>query len=316
MLIELAKQAGADAVKFQAFKAEHIVSDEGFKGLQVGFQSNWKKPVVEVYKDAEFPRAWFSELFEYSKKQGLVFFSAPYDKEAVDIMDNLEIPLFKVGSGDITWHENLSYIASKGKPILLATGASTAKEVEEAVEVVRAARNSSLVLLQCVTNYPSHFEDANLLAMAEYRRRHGVLVGYSDHTPGYIVPLGAVALGACVIEKHFTDDKTRPGPDHPHAMDFEDFKLMVDNVRTLEVALGKPGKEVYPEEHETVVLQRRCIRATMELLEGTVLTQDMLTVLRPAPKDSIPPKHLLELIGKRLKRGLNKGEHFAWEMLN
>jgi sialic acid synthase SpsE len=210
-LIDLAKDCGADAAKFQCFAADKIVSKEGFEGLKSGFQSKWKKPVYEVYRDAEFPREWHEELSRYALKRGIDFLSAPYDKDAVDLLEDIGIPAYKLGSGDITWHEFLGYVARKGKPVILATGASTIAEIDEAMHAIRGEGSEDIVLMQCVTNYPAHFEYANIKAMKAIGEMFDVPVGYSDHTPGIIVPLGAVSLGACIIEKHFTDDKTRQG---------------------------------------------------------------------------------------------------------
>ena len=307
MLIDLAKDCGADAVKFQCFAADKIISKEGFDRLKAGFQSQWKKSVYDTYKSAEFPREWYEELFSYANGKGLHFFSASYDKEAVDIIDKLDIPAFKIGSGDITWHEILRYIARKGKPIILSTGASTISEVDEAVKAIRSEGNKEIVLLQCVTNYPSHFEYANIRAMKRMGEIFGVPVGYSDHTPGMIVPLGAVALGACVIEKHFTDDKTRQGPDHPFSMDGKDFKEMVNGIRILEKALGDSHKDLYEDEKETVILQRRCLRAAKDIPVGSKITGDMIDVLRPSPADSLAPKYLKSILGKKARKNITKG---------
>jgi sialic acid synthase SpsE len=311
MLIDLAKKSGADAVKFQSFKTDKIISREGFEGMRVGFQSKWKKPVYQVYKDAEFPREWHKELFDYAKIKGVHFFSTPYDAEAVDILDKLNTPVFKIGSGDITWHEMIRYIAKKKKPIILGTGASTLVEVEEAIEVIRSEGNDDIVLLQCVTNYPSRLECANIKSMRMMADRFNLLVGYSDHTLGPIVPLGAVALGACIIEKHFTDNNKRIGPDHPFAMDSKHFKEMVDNIRLLEKALGSSTKEVYDDEKETVVLQRRCLRAAKNISKGTMITEDMIDILRPLGKGSLDPKYKDSIIGLKAKTDIRKGHIFS-----
>lgn len=313
MLVELAKECGADAVKFQCFSADKIVSAEGFEGLKCGFQANWDKSVYEVYQDAEFPRQWHEELFGYAQKVGIDFLSSPYDKEAVDILDELGVEVLKIGSGDITWPEILGYIAGKGKPVILGTGASNMEEIDKAVLTIRKAGNDQIVLLQCVTNYPSSFESANIRAMCTMAQKFDVLAGYSDHTPGSIVPLGAVALGACVIEKHFTDDKGRDGPDHPFAMDAKDMKEMVDSIRTLEKALGDGVKELYEEERQTVVLQRRCLRASEDIAKGVVITENMIDVLRPAPKGALYPEYESMVVGKRAKELIKKGAPFTWE---
>lgn len=314
-LIEMVKDCGADAVKFQCFTAEKIVSKEGFEGLKTGFQAKWGKPVYQVYKSAEFPREWYDELFGYANKKDIDFISSPYDKEAVDILDKLGVPVFKIGSGDITWHDILKYIARKGKPVILATGASTIAEIEEAVKVIRTAGNDDIILLQCVTNYPSHFGTANIRAMKAMRELFDVPVGYSDHTPGEIVPLGAISLGACVLEKHFTDDKNREGPDHPFAMDAKEFRKMVSSVRALEKALGSPLKDLYEEEKETVILQRRCLRAACDITKGSRLTDDMIDVLRPAPMNSLYPKYKDIISGRQVKVDIGKGEPFTWEKI-
>jgi len=314
-LIDLAKTCGADAVKFQSFKADKIVSKKGFENLKAGFQTNWKKPVYEVYEDAEFNRNWTKELLNYSKNKGITFFSAPYDKKAVDDLVDAGVSVFKIGSGDITWLEIIEYIAKQGKPIILGTGASTMTEIQNAVDVIHSTGNEQLVILQCVTNYPASFEQANIRAIELLRSKFNTLVGYSDHTPGYIVPMGTVALGGCMVEKHFTDDKNRLGPDHPFAMDGDDFKLMVDNIRTLEKALGKPEKELYPEESDSVILQRRCVRAKNKITADSIITKSVLEFLRPAPKGSFSPGQLDKIIGRKVKVDIEKGkallpEHF------
>lgn len=311
-LVDLATGCGADAVKFQSFKTDKIISKEGFDYLKKGFQAKWKKPVYEIYKNAEFPREWHKEISDYCKKKDITFFSAPYDIEAVDLLDKLNVPVYKIGSGDITWLEMLEYIAKKGKPIILGTGASTLEEIGDAVKTIKSRGNNNIILLQCVTNYPSAFENANIKAITDMKEKFDCLVGCSDHTPGSIVPLGMTALGGCMIEKHFTDDKTREGPDHPFAMDKNDFEVMVKSIRLLEKALGSE-KKIYEEEHEAVVLQRRCLRASMHIKKGAKLTKEMIDVLRPAPKDSIYPKYITILIGKEIKKDVSKGEYFTWK---
>jgi sialic acid synthase SpsE len=311
-LIDLAKWCGADAVKFQCFTADKIVSKEGFENLKVGFQTKWERPVYEVYKGAEFPREWHDELMRYVISKGLHFFSAPYDKEAVDILEEMDVPVYKIGSGDITWLEMVRYIAKKGKPVILATGAATLADIDEAVRTIHKAGNENIILLQCTTNYPSSFDGANLRAMVSMRETFDCLVGMSDHTPGSLVAAGMVALGGCMIEKHFTDDKTRRGPDHPFAMDGPDFKKMVEDIRTMEKVLGSPVKDIYPEERETVILQQRCLRAAFDIKNGTKITHEMITSLRPAPAEALRPKFINAVVGMTVTRDIKKGEHLTW----
>jgi sialic acid synthase SpsE len=311
-LVDLAISVGAEAAKFQSFKAGKIICKEAFRE-KTSFQANWDKSVWEVYQEAEFPREWHLELAEYCNDKGIHFISSPYDKEAVDLLDEIGVPAFKIGSGDITWLEMIKYIAGKGKPVILGTGASTLGEIDEAVKAIYSTGNKDLVLLQCITNYPSPFEQANIRAMVTLKNIYQVPVGYSDHTPGDVVPLGTVALGGCMIEKHFTDDKTRRGPDHPFAMDVTDFKQMVERTRTLEKALGNYHKDLVEAEKETVILQRRSIYAAKDIAAGELITEDMLTVLRPAK--GILPKHFDLIVGRKANCNIKKGEPLTWNKI-
>ncbi len=225
----------------------------------------------------------------------------------------MDVPAFKIGSGDITFLSLLKYIASKGRPIILGTGASSLGEVEEAVHTIRAAGNEDIILLHCVTSYPSAFEDANIRAMVTLRDAFQLPVGYSDHTAGSVVSLGAVALGACMIEKHFTFDKRREGPDHPFAMDVPEMASMVKDIRALELALGSPVKQLTSSETETVVLQRRSLFARVAIPAGTTITSDMVEPLRPAT--GIMPKHIGLVTGRRARADIAQGEPVTWDKL-
>lgn len=318
-LIHLCAEAGADAAKFQNFRASKIVSDQGFKNLggQLSHQSQWKKSVFEVYKDASLPWEWTPTLQRECEASGIEYFSAPYDLDAVDMLDPY-VNLFKIGSGDITWPEMLRKVASKQKPVLLATGASEIVEVERAVEEILKI-NRKLVLMQCNTNYTASFENfrhIHLRVLETYRAKFpDVVLGLSDHTPGHATVLGAVALGARVIEKHFTDDNRREGPDHAFSMTPSSWREMVDRTRELESALGSSRKSVAENEQQTVVVQRRCLRAAEHLKTGTVLRENMLEALRPAPPDAVMPFELTRVIGRKLARDLAQGEHLQWTSL-
>lgn len=320
LLIRLCAQAGANAAKFQNFRAAKIVSDRGSKTLggQLSHQSKWKKSVFEVYKDASLPWEWTGTLKEECDRCGIDYFSAPYDLEAVDMLDPY-VEMFKIGSGDITWPEMLRKIASKGKPVLLATGASDIDEVRRAVDEVLAI-NPNLVLMQCNTNYTAsleNFRHIHLRVLESYKALFpGVVLGLSDHTPGHATVLGAVALGARVIEKHFTDDNRREGPDHPFSMTPTTWREMVDRTRELEYALGSPKKRVAENERDTVVVQRRCLRAARDLQAGVVLTADMVEALRPAPAEAVKPYELEKVVGKKLRQDLSFGEILRWTDLD
>ena len=319
-LIRLAKEAGADAVKFQNFRASKIVSKYGFESLgsQISHHAKWKKPVYEVYKEASIPFDWTVKLKECSDEIGIHYFSSPYDFEAVDMLEP-HVPAYKIGSGEITWPEMILKIAQKGKPVFLATGASDIGDVQRAVRIILAA-NPQLVLMQCNTNYTGslgNFKHIHLNVLKTYRLMFPqVVLGLSDHTPGHTTVLGAVALGARVVEKHFTDDTNREGPDHLFSMTPPAWKEMVKGTRELELALGDGEKRIAENEEKTVILQRRCLRAAQDIKAGRVLSRELIDILRPAEPDGIFPFDIERLLGMRLKRDITAGEHFRWEFVD
>lgn len=315
-LIFLAAEAGADAAKFQHFKAESIVSDHGFRSLggQQSHQAGWKKSVFEVYKDASVSLGWSETLKETCEKAGITFFTSPYSMDLVDHIDPY-VPAYKIGSGDITWVEMIEYIAAKGKPYIIASGASTFDDVQRAVKAA-ILLNGNLCLMQCNTNYTAsldNFKYIQLNVLKVFREMYPSLVlGLSDHTPGYATVLGSVALGAKMIEKHFTDDASREGPDHKFSMDPRTWREMVDRTRELENAIGNGIKKVEENEAQTVILQRRAIRLASNLASGTVLQRRDLEVLRPCPSDGLPPYLINKVVGKTLRHDMKHGEHLKW----
>ena len=319
-LIHLAARAGADAAKFQNFRASRIVSARGFGSLggKLSHQATWKKSVYEVYEDATLPWEWTGVLKAECDAVGIEYFSTPYDFEAVDMLDPY-VSMYKLGSGDITWLEMIRRVACKGKPVLLSTGASDIGEVQRAVQTVQRV-NTQLVLMQCNTNYsasPVNLVHVNLNVLKTYRTVFpDTVLGLSDHTTGDVAVLGAVALGARVVEKHFTDDPTREGPDHRFSMTPETWQSMVERTRDLERALGATAKRVEENERETVVVQRRSLRAARDVRAGTILDREDIDVLRPAPHDAISPLDLDRVIGMRLRIDISAGEHLRWDMLS
>ena len=315
-LIYLAAEAGADAAKFQHFKAETIVSDLGFKAIsdQKSHQTSWKKSVFEVYSDASVSLNWTQTLRDTCTKAGIAFFTSPYSVDIVDYIDQY-VPAYKIGSGDITWVELVQHIAAKQKPYIMASGASTMDDVFRAVHAALKI-NPMLCLMQCNTNYTGSLENfkfIHLNVLKVYRTMFpNMVLGLSDHTPGLATTLGAVSLGARMIEKHFSDDTRRDGPDHKFSMDPASWRDMVLRTRELENALGCGVKQVEDNEKETVVLQRRAIRAKTDLKVGTVLTREHLSVLRPCPVDGLPPYLLNDLIGKKIRHHIKEGEHIQW----
>lgn len=315
-LIFLAARAGADAAKFQHFKAQSIVSDQGFRSLggQQSHQSKWDKPVYEVYQQASVSLDWTAQLKDACDQAGITFFTSPYAFDLVDAVDPF-VPAYKIGSGDITWTEIIEYIAGKGKPFILASGASTMDEVVAAVEAATAI-NPQFALLQCNTNYTASLENFRHIQLNVLRSYAGMfpgmVLGLSDHTLGHATVLGAIALGARIIEKHFTDDSTRPGPDHAFSMNPQSWREMMDRSRELENALGTGIKKVEPNERETVVLQRRALHLTADLAAGQVVRREILEPLRPCPPGAISPDFLQAVVGKRVRHALLSGTHLQW----
>lgn len=315
-LIWKAAEAGADCAKFQHFQADKIVSEVGFSKIdgKVSHQATWDKSVVAIYEQYHTRRDWTPTLIETCEAAKIEFMTTPYDFEAIDTFANI-MNAFKIGSGDLTFHEAVERIARVGKPVLLASGASTMKETIAAVELV-LQHNSQVCLLQCNTNYTGSSENfgyVNLNVLRAFALRWpGMVLGLSDHTPGHSAVLGAVSLGARVIEKHFTDDNSRIGPDHAFALNPLTWRAMVDATRELELALGDGVKRVEVNEQETLVIQRRSLRATCDLPVGTVLTMEHLDALRPCPLDACAPDRVSEVLGQRLGTARKAGEAILW----
>jgi N-acetylneuraminate synthase len=318
-LIELAAEAGADAAKFQNFIAPRIVSRRGFEELggQMAHQSKWAKPVFEVYEDASVPEDWTPLLAARCREVGIDYFTSPYDLETVDAVD-AHVPAFKIGSGDITWLEIVRHIGGKGKPVLLASGASDELDVDRAMAALRE-RTDQIVLMQCNTNYTgdiANLRHVNLSVLARWADRHpDVVLGLSDHTPGHLTVCAAVALGARVFEKHFTDDNHRDGPDHAFAMTPESWRAMVDAANATDIALGDGVKRVEPNEADAAIVQRRALRFARDLPAGHRLGPADLIATRPCPADGIPPHRVGDLLGRDLATAAEADTLVAWEAL-
>jgi len=318
-LIHLAHEAGADAAKFQNFRGPAIVSDYGFSHMnaQVSHQAKWKKSVTQVYDEASVPFDWTPILKEECDKVGITYFSAPYDFDAIDMLDPF-VPAYKIGSGDITWIEACLRMARKGKPVLLATGASTIGDVQRAVDAILPV-NPQLVLMQCNTNYTAadgNFDSIHLNVLKVYHEMWpDLILGLSDHTHGHATVLGAVALGARVVEKHFTDDNHREGPDHAFAMNPTSWAEMVTATRQLERAMGSANKTIAENEHDTAVVQRRCLRAAQDIKAGQTLTREMIDVLRPATPGAIMPYDIELVVGRVARQDIPSGQELRWTQL-
>ncbi len=312
-LIKLAKDSGADAVKFQHHNVSKYVSDHGFRSLggKLSHQKKWKKSIFQVYKDAEVPRKWTETLIKYCKKINITFMSTPYDLDTVNYL-NKYMPAFKIGSGDLAWDDMLLKVASKKKPFFIATGASTIKEVSHAVSLLKKVK-ANFCLMQCNTNYTGsneNFKYINLNVLNTYKKKFpNILLGLSDHTPGHETVLGSIMLGAKVIEKHFTDNTKRQGPDHPFSMDPKSWRLMVDSSRNLEKSIGNGIKRVEKNELQTVILQRRSARVIKKLKKGQKISREDFEYQRPCPKQALTPNQSKKIIGKKIKRNVKIGDY-------
>lgn len=316
-LIELAKDAGADVAKFQNFKAKTIVSKAGFEnlGAQLSHQSSWKKSVFETYEDASVSDEWSQKLKEKCDEIGIEYMTSPYDFASVDWADQY-VNAYKIGSGDITWPSIIEYIAEKGKPVLLATGASSMKDVERAMTVLQQ-KKAEVVLMQCNTNYTAsseNFKYINLNVLKTYRDKYPeVVLGLSDHTFGHSTVLGAFALGARVFEKHFTDDNDRSGPDHKFSMNPKTWREMVDATYELYFAMGDGVKRVEENERDTVNIQRRAFYLQKDMKKGDVIEESSVFPLRPVYEGGVMPYEIERIIGKRLIRDMTMDSCLKWE---
>lgn len=316
LLIRLAKEAGADAAKFQHFQAPKIVSDYGFTHMnaQVSHQARWKKTVTQVYTEASVSWDWTPILKKECDRVGIDFFTSPYDYESIEHV-NAYVPAFKAGSGEIDWIESLEHMASKGKPVLIATGAANIGEIQKAVHAILKI-NKQLCVMQCNTNYtasPENYDHINLNVLRTYAAMFpNVVLGLSDHTHGNSTVLGAVTLGARIIERHFTDDNNREGPDHKFALNLLDWAHMVEETRLLERALGSADKFIAANEQDTQVVQRRCLRAARDIQAGETFTRDMIDVLRPATPGAIKPDQIENIIGTKALHAFKYGQELRW----
>lgn len=317
-LIYKAKEAGSDCAKFQHFKADKIVSDYGFNSInkdKMSHQAGWHKSVAEIYDDYHINREWNDELIKTCKDAGIEFMTTPYDLEAIQSLVS-SVNAIKIGSGDITYSKFLAEVAAFGKPILLATGASDIQEVKDAVDGI-LQRNKKICLMQCNTNYTGdskNFRYVNLNVLRTFSVMYpNMPLGFSDHTPGHAAVLGAIALGARVVEKHFTDDNSRTGPDHHFALTPITWREMVDRSIELELSLGDGVKQIEENERDTVVIQRRAIRLVRDIAAGEKLKLSDIEFLRPCPSDAISPREYKSVIGANLSQNKASGDYLRYD---
>jgi len=312
-LIDAAKDAGADAVKFQTFKVDELVTRKAKKAKYQEQSTSVNETQYDMLKKLELTEDDFRELANYSRKKGIIFLSSPFDKASVDLLQEIGVPAFKIASGEITNFPLLKYIAQKKKPIILSTGMATLGEIEEALRVIRNEGNEKIILLHCTSSYPTKIEDVNLRAICTLRSAFKLPVGLSDHTTGIIVPVAAVALGAVIVEKHFTLNKKMPGPDHKASLEPHELKAMIRAIRGLEKALGNGIKKPTNEEEKIKMVARRGIFARKNIRKGEIIREDMLTTKRPV--EGISAKYFYKILGMKAKEDIMKDEAITWDKL-
>lgn len=294
-LVDVAVSAGADAVKFQTFTAEKLVCKNAEKAAYQKETTNQAESQLEMLKKLELSEEMHNQLIDYCKKKGILFLSTPFDVDSVDYLNELGIEIIKIPSGEITNYPYLRKIGQTGKKVILSTGMSSLEEVREAVEVLKEYGNKDIAVLHCNTEYPTPFTDVNLKAMLTMRDELGVEVGYSDHTMGIEIPIAAVAMGAQIIEKHFTLDKTMEGPDHKASLEPHELKTMINAIRNVENALGTGVKEPSESEQRNIGIVRKSIVARYAIKKGEVFSEENLMTKRPGT--GVSPMRWNEIIG-------------------
>ena len=313
-MIDAAKDAGADAIKFQTFTAEDLVTETAEKAKYQKDMTDGKESQHDMLTRLEFKLADFKKLSKYAERKKILFLSTPFDLKSVDILEECNILAYKVPSGEITNIPLLKYIAEKGKPMIISTGMSNLDEVEYALKAIKEVRDlKDVMLLHCVSNYPASFESINLNAMKTLEQAFGLPVGYSDHTEGITISIAAAALGAKVIEKHFTLDRNLEGPDHKASIEPNELKDMVTAIRQVEIALGDGKKRLMPEELSTRDVARKSIVTSKDIPEGTIITEEMLTMKRPGT--GIESKNLGLIIGRKAKKTIKKDSVVEWNQI-
>lgn len=305
MILE-GKNAGVDAVKFQTFKADNLVSSNAKKADYQMRSTDNKESQQDMLKKLELSFHEFRLLKEYSTELNIDFISTPFDEESIDFLDALNIPFWKIPSGEITNLPYLLKIARTKKPIILSTGMCTIEEIAEALNVFSDYKRNDITLLHCNTEYPTPFQDVNLHAMKTLKDKFQVNVGYSDHTKGIEVPIAAVALGATVIEKHFTLDRNMPGPDHKASLEPGELKEMVKSIRNIEIALGNGEKQPSESEKKNIVVARKSIVANKKIKKGDVITEENITTKRPG--NGISPMEWFKVLGTKASKDFIKDE--------
>ncbi len=304
-LVDVAKDAGVDCIKFQTFKSKNLVSRNAQKA-EYQKDTTGEGKQVDMLKRLELSYDEFWALKKYCDNVGICFLSTPFDFESIDFLNSIDMPFWKIPSGEVTNYPYLVALAKTGKPIVMSTGMCSMDEIKAAIDVLKANGTKEIKLLHCNTEYPTPYEDVNLVAMKTMRDEFGLEVGYSDHTKGIEVPIAAVALGASIIEKHFTLDCNMEGPDHKASLEPDELKRMVSSIRHIEKSLGSGDKTPSPSEIKNKTVARKSIVAKKNITAGDVLTEDNITVKRPG--SGINPMRWNEVLGTRAVRDFEEDE--------
>jgi len=312
--IKAAKEAGADAIKIQTYTADTLTIDCDNDYFKISGGTIWDgRTLYDLYTEAYTPWEWQKELMEYANELGLIFFSTPFDKTAVNFLEELNVPAYKVASFEIMDIPLIEYIASKGKPMIMSTGVASLSDIEEAVQACKRMGNDQIILLKCTSSYPAKIEDVNLNTIPNMKETFGVEVGLSDHTLGITVPVVSIALGAKVIEKHFILDKSIGGPDASFSLEPSEFKQMVDAVRDAETALGKVDYSMTEKKLKSRLLGRSLF-VVQDVKAGEVFTEENVKSIRPG--NGLLPKYLKNILGKVANQNIKRGTPVQWDMLS
>ena len=312
--IRAAKRAGADAVKFQTYSADTITLDCQNEDFKIKQGTVWDgRYLYDLYQEAYTPWEWHRELYDVAKAEGLICFSSPFDKSAVDFLESLGNPIYKIASFEITDVDLIAYAARKGKPMVISTGIATEEDIRLAVDTCRSAGNSDITLLKCTSSYPAPIEEANLCMIADLANRFKVKVGLSDHTLGSIAGITAVSLGACMIEKHFILDRSIGGPDAFFSMNELEFSQMVKDIRTVESAIGQVNYEP-TDKMKAGRAFSRSLYVAENMKKGEVITEINVRSVRPGY--GLHPKYLPEILGKKVNRDIEKGTRFTLDYID
>ena len=307
------KDAGADAVKLQTYTPDTITIDCDNEYFQIKHGTIWDgKNLYDLYKEAYTPWEWHPILKKVADEIGLIFFSSPFDRSAVDFLETMNVPTYKVASLEITDIPLIEYIASKGKPVIISTGIATLSDIAEAIDACRRAGNEQVIMLKCTTEYPTPLEDVNIRTISNMMETFNKVVGLSDHTLGISVPIAAVALGACVVEKHFILSKDLGGPDASFSLDPQEFASMVKSIREVEKALGKVSYEL----SEKTLKSREFCRSLFvveDMKKGETLTSKNIRSIRPGY--GLKPKYINDVFGQIARRNINRGTPLAWQLI-